>query len=116
MITIGFDNVAYFDVDDTLIMYGPFDPARSMEIKIAEDRPSVWVTPNETHIDQIKRHKAWGNGVVVWSKSGHEWAMTVVKALDLESYVDVVMAKPTYFYDDKHCCQILGEHRYLKDK
>lgn len=108
------DNCAFFDVDDTLIMYSYplYEQDKAIEIKIDDDHPSVWVVPHEKHIEAVRNHKAWGNGVVVWSRSGYKWAAAVVKALDLELYVDVVMAKPFYYYDDKKCCDILGEHRY----
>lgn len=118
MKTVKFDNVAYFDVDDTLLIYEKDLPADRLhevfELSI-EDRPffSTRVAPHHEHIERLKEHKAWGNGVIVWSRSGFEWAETAVKALGLENYVDACLAKPMYYYDDKPCCKILGEHRYI---
>lgn len=117
------DNVAYFDVDDTLIIHfpiGEIPPHRLDEAIVISipDRPmfTAECIPHKDHIERLKMHKVWGNGVVVWSKSGWEWAETVVKALKLEDYVDVVASKPNYYYDDKVCCKILGEHRFLEDR
>lgn len=117
MIEIPFENVAFFDVDNTLIMYD-IPPERSneaIEISIRHGLPAIRVIPHEVHCELVRHHRAWGNGVVVWSRSGVEWASAVVKALGLEPYVDLVIAKPFYYYDDKKCCEILGEHRYKSE-
>ncbi len=117
MIQLESDNVAYFDVDETLILYKyPLTKhEEAIEIRMDDSLPSVVVVPHKQHIETLKNHKAWGNGVVVWSRSGYKWAAAVVRALNLEPYVDLVAAKPFYYYDDKKCCQILGEHRYKSD-
>lgn len=117
MIEIKSDNVAYFDVDDTLIMweYPPNREDEVIEVHIENTPFYGRGVPHKKHIDMIKRHKAWGNGVVVWSKSGWEWAKAVIEKLELTEYVDAVMSKPNYYYDDKPCCKILGEHRYQDD-
>jgi FMN phosphatase YigB (HAD superfamily) len=118
MITLADNNVAFFDVDDTLIHWKcPAGRERDIiEIQIDENHFSAFVVPHRVHIERLKRHKVIGNAVVVWSRSGSEWAEAVVKALDLEGYVDICMSKPFYYYDDKKCCEILGEHRNCKDE
>lgn len=114
MMHLAKDNVAYFDVDHTLIMYEwpPERECEAFDIFIENSLLSARVVPHRGHVELVKLHKIWGNGVVVWSRSGHEWAKVVVEALGLTPYVDLVMAKPFYYYDDKPCCKILGEHRY----
>jgi hypothetical protein len=111
------DNVAFFDVDDTLVLYKwPDDrDSEAMDIGIEGSLMQARVVPHRYHINQLKLHKAWGNGVVVWSRSGYDWAKAVIEALGLTEYVDLVIAKPFYYYDDKPCCKILGEHRYADD-
>lgn len=119
MIELKKDNVAFFDVDDTLIIYHfPIHREDEAIDIFIPDRElfKAHVIPHKDHIERLKLHKAWGNGVVVWSRSGHEWAKAVVEALGLTEYVDLVCSKPFYYYDDKECCKILGEHRYLKDQ
>lgn len=118
MITIDNNNVAFFDVDDTLIHW-KWDESRNdevMEIAISENHYSAFVVPHKVHIERLRRHKVIGNAVVVWSRSGAQWAQAVVKALDLEGYVDLCISKPFYYYDDKKCCDILGEYRNCKDE
>lgn len=117
MIEIDSDNVAYFDVDDTLLMYN-YPPEReyeALDVAVEGSLLAARVVPHHKHIEMIKLHKAWGNGVIVWSRSGVRWAKAAVVALGLEQYVDAVMSKPFYYYDDKPCCKILGEHRYKED-
>ena len=117
MIQLKGDNMAFFDVDDTLIMWEYPAERESEAIEVCIEGTLFYGkgVPHKRHIEMIKRHKAWGNGVVVWSRSGSEWANAVVKALGLENHVDLVMSKPYYYYDDKPCCKILGEHRYQDD-
>jgi phosphoserine phosphatase len=55
----------------------------------------------------MKSHKFRGHTVIVWSAGGVEWAKTVVTALGLENYVDLVVAKPKWYYDD------LQSHEFL---
>jgi hypothetical protein len=111
------NNVAYFDVDDTLILYKyPAErEGEALDICIEGSLMSAHVVPHKIHINQLILHKTWGNGVVVWSRSGYDWAKAVIEALHLTEYVDLVVAKPFYYYDDKSCCHILGEHRYSED-
>lgn len=118
MIEIDFDNVAYFDVDDTLLMYNipPERMHEAINVAVEGSLLSATVIPHHKHVELVKLHKAWGNGVIVWSRSGVRWAKAAVVALGLTEYVDGVMSKPFYYYDDKTCCQILGEHRYKEDK
>ena len=109
------DNVAYFDVDDTLLMWtwSPEHDHEAIEIQLSFDRPVARVVPHKIHIERLIRHKMIGNAVVVWSRSGWQWAQAAVFALGLQQHVDACMAKPFYHYDDKKCCDILGEHRYI---
>lgn len=92
------DNCVFFDVDDTLIICNP----SSMEgaIELASFGRTWKVFPHLPHIQELKNHKFRRHQVIVWSAGGWEWAELVVKALGLEEYVDVVMSKPKWIYDD----------------
>lgn len=135
----------YFDVDDTLIMWNrPVvdDPdvieitcptSRTMRTlmemsddgSLAPDTPSEpvevgsWterVKPHRKHIEELKKHKMRGHTVIVWSAGGWEWAEAVVRALKLEKYVDLVLEKPTWYYDDLPAQEFMGKRYYLKDE
>jgi len=109
------DSVITVDVDDTLVMWNLAD--KSGDIPFVD--PYVegmvnYLTPNEKHIDLVKKHHGRGYTVIVWSAGGVEWAETVVKTLELESYVDIVLSKPVKYIDDLPCQEWMGTRLYLK--
>jgi FMN phosphatase YigB (HAD superfamily) len=105
------DKAAFWDVDDTLIMYDwPEDKAHEVVMigVTPEDKIAVW--PHKEHIKRLTSFKARGQSVVVWSQGGWYWAKTVVEALGIQDYVDVVMTKPRWYFDD------LASHHWLTDR
>lgn len=90
--------ISCFDVDDTLVIWGRGQDPKAIAM-------NNWgfterLVPHEGHIAQLKRHKFRGGFVIVWSQAGHDWALEVIKRLQLEPWVDLVMAKPTWYIDD----------------
>ena len=103
----------YFDVDETLIFWEEQDSIRCSNspqytgdnwylgtgrgfIKIDAITYKVHVY----HLDRIEQHHNNGDLVVVWSAGGKGWADRVVDALGVRKYVDIVLPKPDYYYDD----------------
>lgn len=95
----------YVDVDDTLVLWRP--------LKISDQVISLPgygdVAVSKRHIKSIKQHKARNHLVVVWSQGGADWAEEVVKLLNLQEYVDLVISKPRWIYDDKPATCFLPE-------
>lgn len=88
------DHIDCFDIDDTLLLW-------DKEVRLGHiSFGTVDVAVHRNHINEIKRSKAVGRFVVVWSKGGYEWAETVVRKLGLEYYVDLVQSKPSRYFDD----------------
>ena len=114
MVEVKSDNSAFFDVDETLVFLSEDPHAKDVILIAIPGFPPNAVIPNLKMIEKLKNHKGWGNGVVVWSRSGWQWAKAVVDALGLQDHVDAVMAKPFYYYDDKKCCEFMHNHRYFK--
>lgn len=117
------DNIVFFDVDNTLIMWNP-DPNDPRVIDIPTlfghwvgdgkfTPETMKVIPHKEHLERVKGHKRLGNTVVVWSKSGPRWAQHIVNHFGLQDYVDVVCGKPTCFYDDLKPEEFMGERRYI---
>lgn len=104
MRTLLSDNVLCVDVDDTLISWeeanedSPHESCVPIEIVFNDISAIYWVFRD--NVQSIKTHHHKGHHIVVWSGSGHEWAETVVRALNLIDYVDIVMAKPRWLLDD----------------
>ena len=110
MRTILNDQVIYFDVDQTLVDHLYQSPEESMEIGV--DGILTSVKPIQMNIDMMKLLKSQGMAIVVWSQGGYRWAEAVVKALGLESYVDLVITKPKMYFDDLDCRSFMGERKF----
>jgi predicted HAD superfamily phosphohydrolase YqeG len=113
-------NVVVFDVDDTLILWDE----KSRDLKAPTEGRTIIICPYDNlpysfkvhnrHVAFLKREKAKGSFVVVWSKSEGAWAEAVCKALGLEDYVNIAMSKPSKYVDDiKDIEAILGSHIFL---
>lgn len=116
------ENIVCYDVDDTLVMWDDlFDRPHNNSMG-AEAQPFVdpydnstnYLFPHRKHIGLLKKHAGRGCMVVVWSAAGVKWAESVIKALGLEQYVDVVTTKPSKYVDDLPGNEILGTRIYLK--
>lgn len=94
------DKIAYFDVDDTLVHWGIKEGSPEVWVSYGLFKESYRMTVISENVEAIKLHKSRNHTVVVWSAGGYEWAAAVVKALKLEKYVDLVICKPVWYYDD----------------
>lgn len=98
----------YFDVDDTLVIWG----SKSEDLLAFDNNGMIeMLQPNWEVIRFLKETKRHGGTVIVWSKGGWDWAMEVVKTLKLEEYVDLCITKPTRYVDDLHCDKWMGTWR-----
>lgn len=111
------DMTAYVDVDQTLVLWGytSEDPG-AIQIQSPDGLVSEYVIPHLPHIEKVKHHKARGQLVVVWSAGGWEWAEAVVRKLGLENYVDLVIAKPQWAWDDLTPNEFIRERCYIDYK
>lgn len=115
MLIIDKEMPVMIDVDETLIM-DFHDEKETKGIFIPDvDGSMALRVPHKKHIKLLKDFKRRGYTIVIWSGNGWEWAASVVKALDLEKHVDLVMSKPVKYVDDLQAVEILGPRIYLKD-
>lgn len=106
--------IVFFDCDDTLVTWGNPYMSPSSELKwiyIPSRSKSFLVGVHTKHVQNLKEHFHRGHTVVVWSAGGSEWAKAVVDSLGLEAHVDLVMPKPTWFYDDQKSEHFLSEDK-----
>lgn len=114
------EQVITFDCDDTLIRWEenwtqPFEG--SVKIVCPHTKQVSYHRPHKRHISFLKKHRAKGYTVVVWSSAGTLWASEVVKSLKLEEYVDIVMSKPCKVVDDlPRASDIIPVPFYLSEK
>lgn len=109
-------NTVFFDVDDTLVLWTVPAGKEEEALRFQDATGIVLALPHKRHIEAIREHKARGHFVVVWSQGGADWAEEVVKVLQLTHLVDVVMCKPSWFYDDIPSSLFMPESvRYWRD-
>ncbi len=112
MLSFGDRPVTCYDIDDTIIPWAPNSQAEDRVTVECMGRSSQMQVMTR-HVENLKRHWKRGHVIVVWSAGGGEWAKAVVEALGLTSQVDVVMAKPSWYYDDKPCEDWMGRRIFL---
>lgn len=121
------DKLVFFDVDDTLVMWN-FQGDWSTVTWTVDAEPwgpgqgTKTFVVNHTMVQQLIEHTTRGHKVIVWSQGGWEWAKRVVEMLKIEQYVDLVMSKPSWIYDDLQPvnwmprAQWIGDETWLKPR
>lgn len=117
---VGNDQTVCFDVDDTLIIWDDLSYKEQIEtqsrvvITDPYDGLKTSHVVHQRHINFLMRMKSRGYTVVVWSSSGAAWAAAAVKALGIESSVDICISKPSKIVDDlKNTNEIIPEPMFL---
>jgi predicted phosphatase len=117
MISIHSQTTAWFDCDDTLVFWNW--PTTSTPLNLINlttpEGTKVTLEINREMVDQLKKHKSRHTAIIVWSAAGSEWAETVVKALELEDYVDLCISKPNWVYDDLPCTEFMPKSKWVGD-
>lgn len=95
------------DIDDTLIIWDSKSKDLTADTKDRlvvqcpyTGKPYSFIV-HERHVEFLRREKAKGSFVIAWSRSEALWAEAVIKALNLEDSIDLVMSKPVKVLDDK---------------
>lgn len=103
------------DVDKTLVfdtMSKHYDPERSLLLTYVNG--AVSITPHTKNIELVKLFYKLGYEVIVWSKTGSDWAEAVCTEVGLRPYVSTYLTKPMYYIDDEECSKWMGQRRWLK--
>ena len=108
-----------FDVDDTLVMFTVKGDVENHPDAIDFPCPrggTLKLVPHKKHIEYLKKAKADGFKVVVWSWAGAEWAKNVIDTLQLNDHVDMIMAKPEGYVDDMDVSVWMPERTYIQNE
>lgn len=113
------ENLIVFDVDETLVCYpgkkdGVKFPSDNILVYDPYDGEYVARSAHKPHIKLLKNHKARGATILVWSQNGYEWAKAVVRALELDEFVDIIASKPRAYVDDLPSSEWMGPRIYMK--
>lgn len=117
MKTIETANAIYFDVDGTLIR-DAYDGEEVCAFPVPHPyrgNAQVWKVKMHRNIDLLKDMSTRGRIIVVWSQAGYQWADAVVRALDLQNFVDLVIEKPIAYVDDLESQEFMGQRIFLRD-
>ena len=107
----------YVDVDNTLVQDSlKMGKGHPREIVVDYTNGPVWIVPNRKNIELVILFFKLGYKVVVWSKTGADWAELVCKAVGLDRCADIYLTKPMYYIDDEECSQWMGSRRWMEDK
>ncbi len=100
MTTITNENIRPFDIDGCLIV----NTATSLKTVLVWDKVEdkhIRVGINEAMVRLLKEEHSRGSYVIAWSRSGYDWARAVILALNLDTYVSLVLSKPTVYFDNE---------------
>lgn len=114
MIVLECNQPTYWDVDRTLLHWEETYGDDCVKVKC--DSYEQYLKPHNRHVEQLIAHKKRGHTTIVWSAGGSKWALAAVKALGIEEYVDLVLEKPMWCYDDKQPSEFMPKADYLEDK
>lgn len=109
------ENIKPFDVDETLVLHNleAYPELLEADIKDAVTGGSIKVKVHEAMVRLLREEKSRGATVIVWSRGGYQWAYDVIEALDLIPYVDIVMSKPCFYFDDSTVEKWMESRVYL---
>jgi hypothetical protein len=109
------ESIRPFDVDDTIILHGDKGHAeyKTVEVPDRVEGKTLTFRIHEPMVRLLKEEHARGSYIIVWSRSGYQWAHDVVKALGLEDKVHLIMSKPMVYFDDSPVENWMKDRVYL---
>ncbi len=110
------ENVKPFDVDGTLILHAGVEghPSfRKITVYDAVEKKNLEFTVHEPMVRLLLEEHHRGSFIIVWSRSGYEWANAVVEALGISDKVNFISSKPTAYFDDVPVENWLKERVFL---
>lgn len=114
MITFRERKAVFFDVDDTIVEWYTCEKDEKDAVYFKTNGHEFYKKAIMPNIRALKAHHRAGHLVVVWSSGGSSHAEIVVRTLGLENYVDLIITKPDYYYDDRPASKWMPEECQFK--
>jgi hypothetical protein len=116
MNVIANENIRPFDVDNTLII--PLDSPNGGFVHVVDPLCSlnsrITFRIHEPNLRLLKEELARGSVVLVWSRSGYQWAHNVMQALGFTTHDNLyILSKPTIYFDDVEVGHWLKDRVFL---
>lgn len=110
------EQIVCTDIDGTLVTKVDKKSPDTIKLKNPYSKTSGHYKKHNAHIELIKQYRGRKNFIIAWSAGGVLWTQTVIKALELEKYVDLILTKPGKYVDDLDCSAWMGTRIFLKDE
>lgn len=113
---ISHEFIVVTDIDGTLIRPGDDNP-HMIHITNPYLKETYSYIPHLAHINLIKQYKTRGFFIIAWSANGVNHAKSVIQALNLEKYINLVITKPMKAVDDKNNLNdIIGNRVFIPEE
>lgn len=123
------ERIVWCDIDGTLVIHGNWFTEMRLcysdgSIEHVKDENIITVTDpysgeivnlrkNNPMIRLVKEEKSRGATIIAHSANGYRWVNTIIKALQLEKYVDIMLSKPIAYFDDKDVKDWVGQRVFI---
>lgn len=104
----------YIDVDDTLVVYNSPKFYSATASTVDYKNGKVYFVRNQNNIDLLKHFYSLGYDILVWSKTGADWARLVCESIKVDKFVSAYLTKPTFYIDDKDVEEWIGPREWRK--
>jgi hypothetical protein len=106
----------FVDIDETLLMSDLSEFPEESQIEIKYGPGSIAVVPNSKNVKLVQKFFKLNYAVVLWSRTGSDWAEAAGKALGIDSMVSLYLTKPQFYIDDKPCESWMGQRCWRDPK
>lgn len=106
----------YVDVDETLAMSNLSNYEEKDWKTVHYVNGPIDIVPNEKNINLLTLFYKLGYTIIVWSKTGGDWARLVSETLGIDKMVAVYLTKPTFYLDDQEVTEWMGGRRWRDNK
>lgn len=105
------ESVIFFDIDDTLILWGK----NKTDVSFIEPHSGCIESgiANKEHVQRLKDHYNAGHFIIAWSGGGAEYCKRAIEALGLTKYTHLSISKPMQYYDDLPAEEWMGRRSYI---
>lgn len=104
MLVIRNENPVPCDIDNTLVLHNPKNPASCTYVDIddpVQKGKKITLAIHKPNVRLLLEELARGSFIIVWSKGGFQWAENVLKALGIDHKNIIILTKPKVYIDDK---------------
>lgn len=106
------------DCDETLVMadLSDYDEKDYIEIPFSERAGPIKVVVNQKNVNTVMKLAKLDYDIIIWSKTGAEWARRVAEITGLDTVAVAYAAKPNFYMDDLEADKWMGSRVWRDPK